>query len=191
MNLDIALKIIDTIFQLILVVFAGMALFVWKKEIRGKDKYQFAKDLLTYIQGLRFLVHSNKGSYHQIYINDIFVDRHNFYKEQLSLIKDEKVYFDQSVWGLFSHVSTRSDILLPKQVRALMDELCPKSGKRVGIKGEKTYIQLGGVKIPPMDNFDETEDLTNVIYSMDNGDKTIKEYFEHWERLVNELQKSI
>lgn len=192
MNPDITIKIIEIILQLILVIFAGIALSAWKKEIRGKDKYKFAKDLLTYIRELRFLIHSNKGSYHQIYINDIFVDKDNFYKDQLSLIKDEKIYFDQSVWGLFSHINTRADILLPRQVRVLLDELCPRSGKRAGTKSQNTYIQLGGVEVPPMTAIDEKEDFTNVIYSMDNTrDMTLKEYFERWEKLVIELKKTI
>jgi len=39
-----------------LTVFAGMALFAWKREIRGKDKYNQAKELLGYIKELRFLI---------------------------------------------------------------------------------------------------------------------------------------
>ncbi len=186
------LKIINTILQLILVIFAGMALSVWKKEIRGKDEYKFAKDLLVYIRELRFMIHSKRGSYHQIYINDIFVNKNNFYEDQLSLIKDEKVYFDQSVWGLFSHINTRSDILLPKQVRVILDELCPRSGKRADIKSENTYIQLVGVETPTTTTLGEKEDFTNEIYSTDNTrDMTLKEYFQRWEKLIIELQKLI
>ena len=192
MTADTVFKIIDIILQLTLVILAGMALSVWKKEIRGKDKYKFSKDLLTYIRELRFLVHSKNGSLHQIYINDILVDRQNFYADQLSMIGNVKVHFDQSVWGLFSHINTRSDILLPKQVRLLLEKLCPRSGKRIGSKSQYTYIQVGGVQIPPMTSLDDGEDLADAIYIMHETENlTIKEYFEQWEKLIAELHKSI
>jgi len=192
MTLDTVLKIIDTILQIILVVFAGMALSAWKKETRGKDKYKLAKDLLTYIRELRFLVYSIGGSMHQIYINDILVGKKNFYEDQLLLIKDEKVCFDQSVWGLFGHINTRSDLLLPKQVRVILEELCPRSGKKVGLKNQFTYINLAGVKIPPMTSTDEKENLENVVYTMhDLEGLTIEQYFRKWEKLIIELQKLI
>lgn len=191
MNIDTPLRVIDTILQFALVIFAGLALSVWKKEIRGKDKYKLAKDLLIYIRELRFLVHSRNGSHHQIYLNDILVDRGNFFKDQLLMIKDEMVYFDQSIWSLFSHINTRSDILLPKRVRRLLEDLCPRSGNSVGSKNQYTYIHIGGVGESPMINLDSDEDSPDSIFHIHGaGDQTIREYFEQWEKLIVELQKS-
>ena len=193
MNTDTILKITDLIFQLILIIIAGLALSTWKKELRGKDRYKFAKDLLNYIREIRFLIHTKSGSWHQIYINDIFADRENFYKDQLIMIKDEKVVFDQSVWGLFNHINTRSDILLPKRVRLLLEDLCPRSGKHVGLKDQFTYIQLGGVEVPKMTNLDDDEEThLDAVYQMHGTENwTLEEYFKRWESLIVELQKSV
>ena len=193
MNADTILKIIDTILQFILVIFAGLALSVWKKEVRGKDRYKLAKDLLSYIREIRFLIHTKSGSWHQIYINDIFTDRENFYNDQLSIIKNEKVVFDQNVWGLLNHINTRSDILLPKSVRLLLEDLCPRSGKRVGSKEQFTYIQIGGVEAPKVTNLDDDKEAhLDAVYQMHGTENwTLEEYFKRWEKLIIELQKSV
>src|SRR3989344_7712344 len=85
-------RVIETALQLVLVIFAGLALSVWKREVRGKDKYKLARELLTYIKELRFLIHSKNGSFHQIYLNDILVNRENFYNDQLILIGKDEPY---------------------------------------------------------------------------------------------------
>lgn len=192
MNTDILFNIINTSLQLIMVFFAGLALLSWKKEIRGREGYDFAKDLLKYIQELRFLVHESKRKcWHQIYINDILTNRDGFYTEQLLGIKNEKVLFDKSIMELFHHLSTRSDIFLPKQVRTLLVDLCPQSAKHVGTKKQFTYVELLGIKKPDILNlYDNKKEGTNVIYDIYVGkDLTFEEYFKKWEKLVLELQK--
>lgn len=193
MSTDTILKIIDLGLQLTLVIFAGFALFTWKKEMRGRDRYKLAKDLLGYIREIRFLIHTKSGSWHQIYINDIFADRENFYKDQLLMIKNEKIVFDQSIWGLFNHINTRSDILLPKRVRLLLEDLCPQSGKRVGSKDQFTYIQLGGVEAPKVTSLDDDKEThLDAVYQMHGTENwTLEEYFKRWEKLIVELQKSV
>ena len=106
--------IIGVILQAIVAVIAWKALSVWKSEIRGRDKYKLSKDLLEYIKKIRFLVHTDKGSLHQIYLNDILVNKKEFYKKQLSLIAKEKVYFDENYMNLFDHINIRSNIFLQK-----------------------------------------------------------------------------
>ncbi|MEK7561113.1 MAG: hypothetical protein AAB539_04135 [Patescibacteria group bacterium] len=191
MNPDTLLKIIDTILQLILVIFAGLALSVWKKEIRGRDRYKQAKDLLIYIQQLRFLVCSKNGSHHQIYLNDIFVDRENFYRDQLLMIKDEMVYFDRSIWDLFNDINLRSNIFLSGKVRLLMEKLCPIVCKHVASKNQYTYLHLdvdGTDGVPQMIN----RDIPDVAYQMQGTEKlTIKKYFDLWEALIAELRQSV
>jgi hypothetical protein len=185
---ELILRIIEIILQLVLVVFAGLALFAWKREIRGRDKYKLARELLEYIKELRFLIFSKDGVFHQIYLNDIFVDRKKFYENQIFLIKNEKAYFDNSIWGLFNHINTRGDVLLPKQIKPILESLCPMHGKKVGTKEDQiTYIQLQG--IPKVDN-KEIEGENLIIYEL-NGTKnqTIEEYFKKWEKLINELKR--
>ena len=190
MNLDIFLKIIDTIAQLILVVFAGLALSVWKREVRGKDKYRLARDLIEYMRQLRFLIHSKNKSYHQIYLNDILVDRNNFYRDQLSLIKNERVYFDQSIFDLFKHINTRSDMLLPKQIRSLVEELHPTSFKSIGLdRKQYTFIQLQGLPTIEVHDDQNPGDHDHIYQIIGMERVTIQEYFEKWEKLVIELQK--
>ncbi len=194
METDIILKITDIVLQLVMVIIAGFALFSWKKETRGKERYNFAKDLLKYTQTIRFLIHSKGKSWHQIYINDIIANRENFYTEQLSMIRHEKVIFDQSVWGLFNHINTRSDIFLPKQIRLILDDLCPRAGERVAEKVDEkkqfTYIELGGIEKPDTFHVDSNQDDTNVLYQMHGiKEMTLEEYFRKWEKLVVELQK--
>lgn len=193
MSYEITLRIIEIILQLVVVIIAWKALSVWKSEIRGRDKYKLAKELLEYIKELRFLVHSKNESFHQIYLNDILVDKENFYNDQLFLIGKEKVYFDHSIWGLFSHVNTRSDVFLTNPIRLLIEELCPRSGKKISSdKGQYTFIHLGGVEIPKMRDIGNEKDSINDIYQMHSTEQlTIEEYFKKWERLVLELRKSI
>ena len=190
MNLEITIRIVEALLQLILVIFAGLALVTWKKELSGKDKYNMAKDLLGYVRNIRFLVHSKNSSYHQIYLNDIFVDKENFYNDQLALISQEKVLFDRSIWGLFKHINIRSDLLLPKQISKTLEELSPSSGKRIGSdKNAYTFIQLGGIESPTFVN-DEEKDFSDEIYQIHSTENlTIGQYFEKWEKLVNELKK--
>jgi len=117
--------IIGVILQAIVAVIAWKALSVWKSEIRGRDKYKLSKDLLEYIKKIRFLVHTDKGSLHQIYLNDILVNKKEFYKKQLSLIAKEKVYFDENYMNLFDHINIRSNIFLQKMVGCFVLRLCP------------------------------------------------------------------
>ncbi|MBU3918645.1 hypothetical protein KKC63_01935 [Patescibacteria group bacterium] len=186
-------RVIEITLQLALVIFAGLALSLWKRKIRGKDKYRLAKNLLEYIKELRFLIHSKNGSFYQIYLNDILVDKEKFYKDQLSLIGKEKIYFDQSIWGLFNHLNIRSDIFLPKQIRLLLEELYPISGKRISAnKNQHTYLQLGSIETPSIKSIESGEDSMDGIYHMDNKKHlTIEEYFRKWERLTVELQKIV
>lgn len=195
MEYELIFRIIEIVFQLILVIFAGIALFAWKREIRGRDKYRLAQALLEYIKEVRFIIYSKNGSLCQIYLNDILVDKNNFYNNQLSLIEKDKVYFDQSVWGLFSHINTRSNIFLPKQIRILLDELYPYSGKHIGSdKNLYTYIHLSGVITPQIKNLEKNKDQDpeDGIYEIyETKNLTIKDYFTKWEKLLIELQKFV
>ena len=192
MNIDTILKIINTVFQLILVIFAGLALLSWKKEVRGKDKYNMAKDLLNYIERIRFLVYEKNGSFHQIYIQDIFIDRKRFYEKQLSMIKTEEVMFDQSVFSLFKHIAMRSNLFLPKSLRLILENLYPLMGKDVGTKDQFTYIKMDGIEVVDIGNLDNDKEKNyqNIVYEIHNTKNwTIEEYFKCWEKLVIELQK--
>ena len=188
MDKEFIFRIIEIGLQIMLVIFAGMALFVWKREIRGKDKYKLAKDLLTYIKEIRFLIYEKSGSFHQIYLNDILVNKGKFYKEQLTSVGKEKIYFDQSIWRLFNHICIRSDLSLPKRVRLILNDLCPISGKIIDIdKNKHTYVKLGGFGAS-----ENKEVCSSGIYLMNNKeDLTIEMYFKKWEKLLIELQKLV
>ena len=189
---EIFFKIIDILLQIVLIVFAWLALSAWKKELRGRDRYKLGKELLEYIKGLRFLVHQSSGSVHQIYLNDILIDKDKFYKDQLSLIKKDKVFFDQSVFGLFSHINVRGDIFLPKHIKLILEELYPGSGKQVSMnKKENTYIQLFGVKQTEIANVGDGDSSMEGVYLINNTHITIEEYFKKWEKFIVELQKII
>ena len=189
---EIFFKIIEILLQIALIVFAWLALSAWKKELRGRDRYKLGKELLEYIKGLRFLVYQSSGSVHQIYLNDILIDKDKFYKDQLSLIKKDIAYFDQSVFGLFSHMNVRGDIFLPKSIKSILEELYPGSGKQISTnKKEKTYIQLFGVKQAEITSIDECNNSMEGIYLINNTQITIEEYFKKWEKLIIELQKII
>lgn len=184
---------IEIILQLALVIFASLALSVWKREVRGKDKYKLARELLAYIRELRFLIHSKNGSFYQIYLNDILVDKEKFYSDQLFLIGREEIYFDQSIWGLFNHINIRADIFLPKQVRSLLEALYPSSGKQIGTdKNQYTYIQLGGIEPVQVKSIEGEGDSASGIYQIHNNEHlTIEGYFRKWESLIIELQKIV
>ena len=183
---EIIFRIIEITSQLILVIIAWKALFTWKQEIHGKDQYKLAKDLLEYIKELRFLVYG-KSSMHQIYLNDILIDKERFYKEQLFFIVKEKVYFDRSFFCLFDHINTRSDILLPKEIRIALESLAFSSAKKLtSDKSQYTYVQLRGI------NTDKVNDLDDVLYIFDkNKDATFEDYFKKWETLIIALQNNI
>ena len=191
-NYDLAFNIIDTVFQIIFVVFAGMALSTWKKEIRGKDKYEQAKDILQYVKKIAFQVHTTDGSYHQIFLNDILVNGNKFYSEQLVYIKNKKVFFDETILGLFNHIETRSDMFLPKKVRLALEVLQPSVTTKVSSKlNEFTYIHLQGVEVPI--NYDTNgSKIDNAIYQFNFiKDMTYEEYFKKWEELVIELNRFV
>jgi len=190
MKYDLIFKIIEIILQLVLLIFAGMALHAWKREIRGRDKYKLAKNLLSYIKEIRFLIYSKSGSMHQIFLNDILVNRKYFYSNQLCLIEKEKVYFDESIWELLSHINVRADIFLPKKIRLLLETLYPSSGKKIGSdKNQYTYIQLKYIETNTEDKRTVSEKGVWQIFSTE--ELTIKEYFQKWERLIIELQKLV
>lgn len=184
-------RIVEIALQLVLVIFAGLALSVWKREVRGKDKYKLARELLAYIKELRFLIHSKNGSLHQIYLNDILVNEEKFYSDQLSLIANEEIYFDYSIWGLFNHLNVRADIFLSAQIRTLLEELYPSSGKKIGEdKSEYTYIQLVGIESPQIRSIGDENNSTGGIYQIHNKERlTIEQYFRKWESLIAELKK--
>ena len=189
---EIFFKIIEILSQIVLIVFAWLALSAWKKELRGRDRYKLGKELLEYIKGLRFLVHQSSGSVYQIYLNDILIDKDKFYKDQLSLIKKDEVFFDQSVFGLFSHINVRGDIFLPKHIKLILEELYPGSGQQASMnKKEKTYIQLFGVKQAEIANVGGGDNSMDGVYLINNNHITIEEYFKKWEKLITELQKII
>jgi hypothetical protein len=179
---------------LIVVVIAWKALSVWKSEIRGRDKYKLAKELLEYIKELRFLVYfQNKSgkSWHQIYLNDILVDQKKFYNDQLFLVGKEKIYFDQSILGLFKNVNTRSNIFLPKQIRSSLEELSPHHLIRVSLnESQHTYMRLGGIKTSAVKSIENGGNSKDVFYDMYEGKNlTIEDYFKKWENLILELKK--
>ncbi|MBI5221809.1 MAG: hypothetical protein HY979_03320 [Candidatus Magasanikbacteria bacterium] len=188
---ELIFRIIEIVLQLVLVVFAGLALSVWKREVRGKDKYKLAKELLVYIKELRFMIHSKNGSLHQIYLNDILVSEDKFYNDQLSLIGKDEVYFDQSIWGLFNHINVRADIFLPKQVRLILEDLYPSSGKRISAdKNQYTYIQLAGIEPTQIKSIGDDNDSSDGVYQIHSHEHlTIERYFRKWESLIVELQK--
>jgi hypothetical protein len=186
MNYDFFLRIIEISVQVIMVGVAWKALSVWKAEICGRDRYRFSKDLLDYIKKIRFLVYK-KDSLHQIYLNDILVNRSDFYSGQLILIAKEKVCFDRSIMCLFEQINIRSDIFLPKKIRLILEKLaivCLTKFK--DDKTEYTYIQVGDV------DSDKTKELDDVLYiSKSIENMTIEEYFKNWEKLIMELKKNI
>lgn len=188
---ELIFRIIEIVLQLVLVIFAGLALSVWKREVRGKDKYKLAKELLVYIKELRFMIHSKNGSLHQIYLNDILVNKEKFYNDQLSLIRKEEVCFDQSIWGLFNHINVRADIFLPKQVRLVLEDLYPSSGKRISAdKNQYTYIQLVGIEPAQVKSIGDENDSNDGVYQIYNKDQlTVEQYFRKWESLIIKLQK--
>lgn len=189
---EIIFRVVEIILQIILVIFAGAALFTWKREIRGRDKYKLARGLLDYIKELRFLIHTKGGSLHQIVLNDILIDRNHFYNDRLSLIGKEKVYFHQSIFGLFNHIDPRANVFVPKRIRTFLYEVYPESGKWVGTKNDPyTYIQVIGAAEPNIENLEKNkEDFEDCIYEMFSKEGvTIKEYFMKWEKLLIELQK--
>lgn len=185
MEIELILRVVETLIQCAILVVAVVALSTWKREMRGRDTFHSAKGLLEYVQGLRFLIYSKTGSLHQIYLNDIVRDRESFYREQLSFVGDEKVLFDETVWGVFNHLNIRSDFFIGKEIRDILMDLFPASGKIVQeAKDTVTYIHVDGFARPL-----ET-DVTQGIYEIHTRNSlTIKEYFERWERLIAKLQK--
>ena len=196
-NLDLALRIVEILIQGILAILAGLALFTWKREIRGHDQYKLARELLSYLKEVRFLAYQKNGSFHQIYLNDILVRKEEFFKDQLSLISKEKIYFDESIFDLLNHINIRSDLFLPKKIRDLLDMLCPSFGKLISKeKGEFTYIRVQRVGVKP-NKYDDLELTQSVvggaIYQIENfgKDLTFEAYFRRWEKLLIELNKFV
>lgn len=179
------LEIIDIAIQLSLLFIAWKALWVWRSEIRGRDKYNQVKSLLVYIQDINFIV-TAPSSIHQICINDILVNRSEFYNIQLNLITDNKIYLDRSVFGLFNHINTRADVFLPTRLRELLDVVRPgflrKSQQH---KNNCTYISFQGVDLSNVKEI-ESDQLFEWKENLN-----IKTYFERWEQLVTELQKAL
>lgn len=190
MKYEIYLRLIELLFQFLIVIFAGFALFVWKKEIRGKERYQLAKNILNYVKELSFWIHTKNGSLHQIFLNDIIVNRKDFYNNQLFLVSKERFYFSESVWGLFHHINVRADIFLPKKIRKSLEELTPLYSKRAEFyKGECTYIEVRGVETIKPVKIGEDEPKGDV-YTVNKLDGlSIEDYFKKWEKLIIELQK--
>lgn len=190
-NFELILRIFEVLLQFILVILAWMALSVWKREIRGQEKYKLAKDLLSYIQELRFLIFYKRSGFCQIYLNDILVDRDRFYKDQLLGIKEDKVYFDQSIFGLFNHVDARSNIFLPKKIRLILAELKPSYGEPIKIsKQEHSYISLPDIKLKSsVDSEGQQQAVDSCLYLINNQNLTVQEYFKKWELLIRELKK--
>jgi hypothetical protein len=190
-NFELILRIFEVLLQFILVILAWMALSVWKREIRGQEKYKLAKDLLSYIQELRFLIFYKRSGFCQIYLNDILVDRDKFYKDQLLGIKEDKVYFDQSIFGLFNHVDARSNIFLPKKIRSILAELKASYGEPIKIsKQEHSYISLPDIKLKSsVDSEGQQQAVDSCLYLINNQNLTVQEYFKKWELLIRELKK--
>jgi hypothetical protein len=187
---EIIFKIVEIGLQVVMAIFAGMALSIWKKELRGRDKYNQIKSLLEYIGEIRFTVFSKSGSIYFIYLNDILTDK-KFYEDDISPIAREKVFFDRSVMGLFHQVNTRSDFFLTKEIRTMIGELSPMHAKVVNAdKNKTTYIHMSGVKIPEIISLDKSSEKESYVYSMHGTEKlTIEAYFRKWERLIRKLQK--
>ena len=188
---ELIFRIIEILLQLTLVIFAGLALSVWKREMHGKDKHRLAKELLAYIKKLRFLIYSKNESFHQIYLNDMLINKEEFYRDQLSLIGREKIYFDQSIWNLFNHIDIRGDLFLPKQIRLLLEELRPSSGKVISTdENQYTYVQIQGIEPAQIRTIKDERDSATIIYQMNqNRLLTIEGYFRKWESLIVQLQK--
>lgn len=191
MTTETTLRIIEVALQVILVLLAGSALYSWKREMRGKDKYHLAKSLLEYVKKLRFLIYSKNESLHQVLLNDIFVNKEKFYNDQLTLVAEEKVLFDENIVNVFKHIDARADFFLPQQIRELLSDLSFNFGHTVGTdKKEHTYISLS-IAGEPASFFGKKEDSFPVgIYELGPlKDLTIRGYFQKWEKLITELQK--
>ena len=189
---ELIFRTTEIIIQLVLVIFAGLALSVWKREVRGKDKYKLARELLAYIKEIRFMVYSKDESYHQIFLNDILVNKEKFYEYQLQLIGKEDIYFDQSIWGLFSHINVRADIFMPKRPRLILEELCPVLGRKVvGDKNQYTYIKLAGIKPAKFVGIESDKNFASVIWQIYDEKLTVEAYFRKWEGFIVELQKIV
>ena len=196
-KLDIILRIIDILVQGVLAILAGLALFTWKREIRGHDQYKLARELLSYLGEVRFLIYQKNGSLHQIYLNDILVRGEEFFKGQLSFVSKEKVYFDESLFDLFNHINIRSDLLLPRRIREPFDALCPSYGKLIGNdKSEYTYIKIQKVGVKPNKYADwelNQSVVGGAIYQIESfgNDLTFEQYFRRWEKFLVELNKFV
>lgn len=189
--LEISLRIIELLLQFLLVIFAGLALLTWKNEIRGKDRYELAKSLLNKIKDFGFVIYSKDGSIHYIYLNDILINRKSFYEEQLYRIGEETAYFDISIWGVLRELNVRTDILLPKKIRILLDELLPQYSKRISEDmNSHTYIHITGAETPNFKVIGDDEGQTSDgIQIINSKTLSIKDYFKTWDKLIYELKK--
>lgn len=185
---DLIFRVLDAALQLGLLVCAIFALFTWKNEIRGKERYRFAKELLDYIKEVAFIVHTRDGSLHQIYLNDIFDNREKFYSDQLRLIGKSHVHFStNSFWGLLPEVQTRNDLFLPKTIRHMIDEIRPGSSKWVN--DPDVYIQIRTPRVQDSKAEPSLERHQEFCQPYGFEDLTIEEYFKRWEKLIRALRR--
>ena len=106
------------------------------------------------------------------------------------MIKNEKVYFNQSIFYLFNHINTRSDIFLPKQIKLFLEELHPKALRHISLdKSQYTFIELQG--LPTTEIADDQNPGSYICQIIGMEELTIQEYFEKWEKLIIELQKFV
>jgi hypothetical protein len=185
---DLTFKIFDVVLQLGLLTCAIFALFTWKSEIRGKERYRFAKELLDYIKEIAFIVHHKDGSLHQIYLNDIFDNRESFYDVQLKLIGKSHVYFStNSFWQLLPDVQTRNDLFLPKTIRDMIDEIKPGSSKWVDDPDVYIQIRTPKTRDPKAEpTLNKSQEFCQP-YGFES--LTIEEYFRRWEKLIKALRR--
>lgn len=192
MTFDSIILITGTVAQVVLAITAIVALTSWKIEARGKDRIKFAKNLLEYIENIRFLIyHPREGGVTQVYLNDLLENRKRFYTEHIPLIKNKKVFFDENAWELFRNMNTRSNIFIPEKIRKVLDPLVPKSGKIVDTKSvdlDLYYISVGGIKNTKHPPFFSGKNVS--VYDMyEKEGLTFEEYFNKWEQLIVQIKK--
>lgn len=194
MDYETVLRTIETASAFAVAIIAWRALYVWKREVRGRDKYQLAKNLLEKLKEVRFIIHTPK-SVHQIYLNDLLVrDSKMIYEEWWNLFANEQVLVDGSYWHVshYLDIRTRSEILLPKKIRDGIDDVLPgllKNAEKSGV--ESVYMQI----FAPANEKPQAvvgEANKDTLYKLDGyRTLTFKEYFSRWEKLLKELQKEV
>lgn len=182
---------IQLIISMLAVYLAWKALNTWKKELFGKNKYQYSKKKIDKIKDLRFMIDGMNTKdpmsfgMSQVYVADLVLEKQalSFHKKR---IEDRIVLFDYSYMNACGSFDVRKDFEIPERIRSLFDRVLFQGGEKPDeIEDQNPIVRCPDFKDTSswVEDIDELEKLRFKPFK--SQEITYGEFLDTWKQILD------